>query len=376
MGSCHGATEPHACESHAPPCMRECSDVTSEEPPVRLVHHAPVIFKVASKYVASSQLEELTRESGAIPDVSHIGEKLASAQTPRRRKVKVIPSATSASEMKATSAGRDNFESFADTSTLSGLYDSFESSADRSTIFASFETSRTDPPSDNESSAGSDMPEYGNPAFWRDVYSGASKHTVPGEWLLSYSHFKALRWHRYLRGGNILEIGCGNSNFMADAHADGFRDITCTDIDQNVINTMRERSGVADNSLQYLQCDACNMHNFADGSFKIIFDKSTMDALLCAERGCRQRCSAEVHRVLADDGMYVCVSFGDPETMKPTILDTGDPSRRWRIQVLTGKSEVTEEDDIAQDRYMYACSKEQISLASSPRAQRRGSITR
>lgn len=196
--------------------------------------------------------------------------------------------------------------------------------------------------------------DYGNPLYWKQVYrhwdASEFREEVTKEWLLSYEYFKLQRWHRYLRGGSILEIGCGNSDFASEAYDDGFHDITCTDIDQGVVETMRAWNRERRPKMKYCTCDATDMSAFRDGSFDIIFDKSTMDALGCAGRAKTSRCSREVHRVLSDSGVYLCVSFGEPSDMTKVIQDTGDVGRRWKIEAHMG----LEESDV----FFYVCRKE------------------
>merc|ERR1712061_644703 len=76
------------------------------------------------------------------------------------------------------------------------------------------------------------LPDYGDPQFWHDVYTGArSRDEAPVEWLVTYEHFKAQGWGRFLppAGGAILDLGCGDSEFMSEAYDDGFPSITCAD---------------------------------------------------------------------------------------------------------------------------------------------------
>eukprot|EP00930_Biecheleria_cincta_P054816 TRINITY_DN41215_c0_g1_i1.p1 TRINITY_DN41215_c0_g1~~TRINITY_DN41215_c0_g1_i1.p1 ORF type:complete len:319 (-),score=44.38 TRINITY_DN41215_c0_g1_i1:56-1012(-) len=183
-------------------------------------------------------------------------------------------------------------------------------------------------------------PDFGDPQFWKEVYSHKrSRKHIPQEWIVAYKDFKAQRWHRFLRGGNILDLGCGDSSFMSDAHDDGIRDITCTDIEPSVIETMRRRNAQARPDIKYSVCDARNMHMFADGSFDIIFEKGTLDALKCAGRVATSQCSSEIHRVLKNTGLYICVSLQECETTVRAIRDTGCVSRQWSVQTLAHKTE-------------------------------------
>lgn len=274
--------------------------------------------------------------------------------------------------------------------------DPFEMSGDMSTMYASFDTSVTDDSlrrngGDNsalskeapdledhsESESGDDdvlkdneLPDYGSPKFWREVYTGVSKwrKCIPSEWLLSYSQFKAQKWDRYLRGGPILDLGCGNSEFASEAYDDGFRDITCADIDQCVIDTMRVQNAATRPGIKYIQCDARNMRSLGAGSFDIIFDKSTMDALLCSGKEATRECSFNVHRLLSDTGLYLCVSFGHPDRMKIAIKETGDARRQWKVaEVLTCYAEEESDDGRKQRLYMYVCRKVPVGQQSNAR---------
>merc|ERR1719454_1310304 len=117
-------------------------------------------------------------------------------------------------------------------------------------------------------------------------------------------------------------------------------DITCADIADCVVKEMRARNSVARPGIKYMQCDARDMQCFSDASFDIVFDKSTMDALKCAGRSSTRSCSTEVHRVLKDGGLYLCVSFTDPDQMVSCIEDTLYSGCDWQIQVLSCESQV------------------------------------
>lgn len=215
---------------------------------------------------------------------------------------------------------------------------------------------------DDDFECGSDdgmPPDFGDPLFWKEVYTHKrSRKNVPQEWIVAYKDFKAQRWHRFLRGGSILDLGCGDSNFMSDAYDDGNCDITCTDIEPSVVETMRQRNAISRPEIKYLVCDARDMHPFADQSFDIIFEKGAMDALKCAGRAAASRCSSEIHRVLKDTGLYICVSLQEPEAVMHAIRQTGCVSRQWHVQPLTYNEEA--HDGWPQDVHVFVSRKIQI----------------
>jgi ubiquinone/menaquinone biosynthesis C-methylase UbiE len=149
---------------------------------------------------------------------------------------------------------------------------------------------------------------------------------------------------------------------MSDAYDDGIDDITSTDVDAGVVDTMRQRNGTLRPRLRYMQTDACDMHNILDKSFDIVIDKSVMDALICAGKSVVSRCSREVHRVLTDSGLYLCVSLNDPEQMRVAITRTGCPSRQWQVKVLSCDNGHSETESNYQTIYMYVCRKVQVKL--------------
>jgi len=202
------------------------------------------------------------------------------------------------------------------------------------------------------------VPNYGDPLFWKEVYSGRSKwqEAIPAEWLLSYSHFKAQRWHRYLRGGSILELGCGNSEFMSDAYDDEFKlsDITCVDIDPGVVKKMRLSNAIPRPGIKYRECDACDMRCFADRSFDIVLEKSTMDTLPWEFK---RRCSSEVHRVLKDSGMFVSIGLAHPAEFELAVRKGESRRRLWWIRSCTCESAFEDSSGEKQQVYMYVCQK-------------------
>eukprot|EP00435_Cladocopium_sp_Y103_P012536 s3873_g3.t1 len=141
------------------------------------------------------------------------------------------------------------------------------------------------PPSEDEeeeAAAECELPDYGDVNFWTEVYTQQrGREFAPQEWLVSYGHFCAQGWRRFLPpGGRVLDLGCGDAEFMTEAYDDGYHDITGVDIVEPVLETMRQRN-VDRPGMTYLWADAMDLSVFADESFDVVFDKSTLDALKC-----------------------------------------------------------------------------------------------
>ena len=68
--------------------------------------------------------------------------------------------------------------------------------------------------------------------------------------------------------------------------------------------------------MKYEVGDVTDMKGKADGSFDVVLDKSTMDALLCGDNSFLMTAKMlhEVQRVLKPGGYYFMVSYGEPES--------------------------------------------------------------
>ncbi|CAE7862239.1 EEF1AKNMT [Symbiodinium necroappetens] len=210
------------------------------------------------------------------------------------------------------------------------------------------------PPSESEHSDAEDqghvdgLPNYGDVHFWTE------------EWLVSYSHFVAQGWLRFFpsKAARILDLGCGDSEFMSEAYDDGYEDITGVDIVPAVLDTMKQLNTSKRPGIKYELADARELSLFPDGSFDVVFDKSTLDALKCAGQDATSRMSSEIHRILSSDGVYLCVSLNTPEEAQPAIEHTAHEDRGWDVQVLVCENERYDgSDGPPKHLYMYVARK-------------------
>ena len=127
------------------------------------------------------------------------------------------------------------------------------------------------------------MPKYGDPKYWDDRYAGEGKDKT-FDWLLSYMTLKGfLAQYMKNKDVRILVLGCGNAAFSEDLYDDGFKNQVNVDISSVVISLMKERNAVLRPEIQWITMDITDMRDFETGSFDIAIDKSTMDALVCAQ---------------------------------------------------------------------------------------------
>lgn len=79
--------------------------------------------------------------------------------------------------------------------------------------------------------------------------------------------------------------------------------------------------------ITWKQADVRDMHDLADGSVDIAFDKGTLDAMIHGSpwsppdevRENTGKYMREVHRVLKEDGLFLYVTFRQPHFIKPLL---------------------------------------------------------
>lgn len=113
-------------------------------------------------------------------------------------------------------------------------------------------------------------------------------------------------------------------------YLDGFQNITDIDFSENAVKIMEDRYKEKNVKINYLHMDATDMSQFSRGQFRGIFDKGTLDSILCGENAIPigDKYIREVYRILADNGTYICISYGDEDHRKSFFL-----TQDWTIKV-------------------------------------------
>ena len=132
----------------------------------------------------------------------------------------------------------------------------------------------------------------------------------------------------------ILNVGCGNSRLSEELYEDGFEDITNIDFSKIM--------------------DVLDMKEIQTGSFNIVFDKATLDSILCGDNSGSnaQKMISEIHRVLAPGGRYICITYGDPEHRKK-YFETQQWSNLSVDKMPKPNLNVNNEDNINSKNYHY-----------------------
>ena len=102
-----------------------------------------------------------------------------------------------------------------------------------------------------------------------------------------------------------------------------------------------------------------DMKEFSTGTFNIVFDKGTLDSVLCGDDSVNDvtKMLSEVYRVLAPGGKYICVSYGDQAHRKKHF-----ETQSWsNINVDKVQKPSTnpnnEENDVKNFHYIYTMTK-------------------
>ena len=198
------------------------------------------------------------------------------------------------------------------------------------------------------------MPNYGDKTYWEDRYKSSENTTF--DWLENYSALKDIISSLNIpkETGQILNLGCGNSEFAEDMYNDGYKNIKNIDISHNVIKTMAERNKDKEGMI-YEVMDVRDL-KYEDNSFDLAVDKSTIDALLCGEDAFINvaKMIKEVQRVLKVGGYYMIVSYGTPEYR---MLHLNRKFEKFKIEILKIEKDFVEEDGYDKHHYIYLCQK-------------------
>eukprot|EP01017_Pseudomicrothorax_dubius_P000311 TRINITY_DN0_c1537_g1_i1.p1 TRINITY_DN0_c1537_g1~~TRINITY_DN0_c1537_g1_i1.p1 ORF type:complete len:223 (+),score=60.38 TRINITY_DN0_c1537_g1_i1:46-714(+) len=217
------------------------------------------------------------------------------------------------------------------------------------------------------------MTQYGRPEYWEKRYTNDPE---PFDWYQRYSGVKDIVTQYITAESKILNVGAGNSRMSEEMYDDGYQNIVNIDVSQIVTKAMQEKYKDKGPNFKYLCMDARNM-DFGDGSFDCVVDKGTLDAVLCGEMSTTNahKMLSEVHRILTPKGVYICISYGQPDHRLP-YLDK--PDFEWKIltnnvfkpTISTSITLNNDDKDNPNVHFVYICQK--IGVAASSKAGDRG----
>ncbi|EJD43760.1 S-adenosyl-L-methionine-dependent methyltransferase [Auricularia subglabra TFB-10046 SS5] len=171
---------------------------------------------------------------------------------------------------------------------------------------------------------------YQDKDYWDERYA---KDDGFHDWFKGYSELKPLLDELVPdRSARILMLGCGNSALSKDMWEAGYKNIVNIDYSPVVIDHMRTvHSGM--DTMTWRVMDIRHLE-FEDGSFDVVIDKGTMDAMLAGVKDVWNppqdivdSCNAEVReaiRVLRPEGgVFIYLTFAQPHFRRQYLKHTG-----------------------------------------------------
>lgn len=200
------------------------------------------------------------------------------------------------------------------------------------------------------------MAQYGRAQYWDDRYT---RDPEPFDWYQRWDGLKDIITDVISPESNILVIGAGNSRLSEELYDEGYEKITNIDISQVVVDAMQEKYKDRQPNMTYQQMD-CRSMDFPNDRFDVVLDKGTLDSVLCGEGSTRNvhTTLSEVARVLGPNGVFVCISHGEP-SYRLTYLHC--PEFGWNVMVQTVTKPmmglVSTMEEQSNVHYIYVCVK-------------------
>lgn len=157
----------------------------------------------------------------------------------------------------------------------------------------------------------SDKASYGSVQFWDARY--AHEHE-PFEWYYGYSYFRETILEYCDKYEKVLLAGCGSSNMIGDMADDGYTKLIANDFSRVVLKQLEYR--YADYpQISYFHGTMTDT-DIPRESIRAVIDKALFDSMLCTQTGPVNIAQYvnEVERILDDDGVFIIISHGNPET--------------------------------------------------------------
>jgi ubiquinone/menaquinone biosynthesis C-methylase UbiE len=192
------------------------------------------------------------------------------------------------------------------------------------------------------------LPPYGDLSYWEQRYTD---DTAVYEW---YQEPDVIlpKLKSYLDGEGIriLVLGTGNSDMAPQLAQSGAEAVVAIDFAKPAIVKSRRRNREVEN-LSWKVMDVRKLQ-FPDGDFQIVFDKGTLDCLFFVGEGDVNVALGEVSRVLKRGGRFICVSYVEPEEMRPFLDRAAD--LRFQIEKIV---EITKPLPSESVHYLYVVKK-------------------
>lgn len=172
-------------------------------------------------------------------------------------------------------------------------------------------------------------PAYTELSYWNSRYENTLKDGS-FEWFLPFQQIKPMLSKYITSSGIALNVGCGNSEMSADLLSTSINKVISIDFSDVVITQMRAKYQ-SEKRLEWVTMNCEKMVRFQSKMFDYVFEKGTLDTLLCSETSVKvvESTLKEIARVMKPNGLFFSISYGIPSTRKQffdsqtfTLVDT------------------------------------------------------
>ncbi|XP_033821638.1 eEF1A lysine and N-terminal methyltransferase isoform X1 [Periophthalmus magnuspinnatus] len=196
--------------------------------------------------------------------------------------------------------------------------------------------------------------EFSSAEYWERFFKKRGEKAF--EWYGDYNKLCGVL-HKYIKvKDKVLVVGCGNSELSEQMYDVGYKHLINIDISETVINNMNQRNFERRPDLRFQQIDATKTP-FEDGSFQVVLDKGTLDAMASEEEGAlASSMITEMSRVLSFGGRYVCITLAQESVIKLAVAHFVSLGWAARLHCLQNDTE-SEEDSFALPVFVLICTK-------------------
>ena len=163
---------------------------------------------------------------------------------------------------------------------------------------------------------------YADKEFWNSRFANEKKN----DWYINWNEFKPYITSLNLQpNSKILNVGSGTSHIAIEMWRDGIKGVVNIDISDQAVIHMQQLADSMEVESQWMEMDATRM-TFEDEFFHVVFDKGTLDALVCAPtQEIPKSMLKEMLRVCKVGGLIYVVTHSCPEDRGEMLDELFDP---------------------------------------------------